>query len=659
MRNGRRSHGTTLAFALLFAAATALSAQGPVEPGDDFFAYANGEWLRTTEIPTGSGRWTGRNEISELTRQQLTQLIDGAAAAPAGSDARKVADFRAAYLDQDAIDARGMAPLRPLLERIDGVHDKSSLTRFLGHDMRADVDPLNLGVFDSASLLGLAVESGNHGEDTYVVFLLQGGLGLPGREAYLDSSPDMQMRRAEYQERIARVLALLGFDQPGKRATQVMALETAIAQSHASREASSDELNADNLWTRAAFMRNAPGMDWTAFFAAAGLAKQESFVVWQPSAIAGVAKLVDSYPLDTWRDYLRVHAVDLDAEALPRQFALAADTAPRAQRALEATQHAMSGAIGQMYAERYFPPAQKARVQIIVGNVIAAFRKRVSRVAWLTPATKVQALAKLDTLYFGVGYPEKWPNYSALAVDPQDAVGNRHRLAEWDYRNALRKIGQPADHTEWWIAPQTAGAVLLFQQNAYNFSAALLQPPKFDPAASDAANYGAIGAILGHEVSHFVDTLGADYQANGRKSRWWTATDLAQYQDATLPLVQQFSHYQPFPGLAIDGKATLVENVADLAGLESAFDAHRLALGPKASDPQWVRQQDRQFFLGFARTWRAKYRDDALRAQATSDHAPENYRVATVRNLDAWYDAFDVRPGHRLYLQPMARVHVW
>jgi predicted metalloendopeptidase len=335
------------------------------------------------------------------------------------------------------------------------------------------------------------------------------------------------------------------------------------------------------------------------------------------------------------------------------------DTAPRAQRALEATQQAMSGVIGQMYTERYFPPSQKARVQIIVSKVIAAFRKRVNGVAWLMPATKALALAKLDTVYFGVGFPEKWPNYSTLTVNPQDAVGNRHRAAEWNYQYALRKIGQSADHTEWWIAPQTVGAVLLFQQNAYNFSAALLQPPKFDPAASDAANYGAIGAILGHEVSHFVDTLGADYQANGGKTRWWTATDLAQYQDATLPLVQQFSHYQPFPDLSIDGKVTLVENVADLAGLESAFDAHRLALGPGAKDPEWLRQQDRQFFIGFARAWRAKYRDDALRAQVTNDHAPENYRVATVRNLDAWYDAFGVRPGHRLYLEPKARVHIW
>jgi predicted metalloendopeptidase len=320
----------------------------------------------------------------------------------------------------------------------------------------------------------------------------------------------------------------------------------------------------------------------------------------------------------------------------------------------------MSGPLGRLYADQYFRASDKARVQLIVRNVVAEFRKRVEAVKWLTPASKTQALAKLDTLYFGVAYPEKWPDYSTLAVNPADAFGNQHRIAQWNYQNALARVGQRADRTDWWMAPQTPGGVLLFQQNAYNFAAALLQPPKFDPAASDAANYGAIGAILGHEVSHTVDTIGADYDASGRKMRWWTETDLAQYQAVTEPLVQQFSGYRPFPDLAIDGKRTLVENVADLAGLVSAFDAYRHSLGPRADDKEFVHQQDREFFIGFARAWRGKYRDEGLRTQVISnDHAPESWRVATVRNLDAWYEAFDVQPGDRLYLEPKARVHIW
>jgi predicted metalloendopeptidase len=320
----------------------------------------------------------------------------------------------------------------------------------------------------------------------------------------------------------------------------------------------------------------------------------------------------------------------------------------------------MSGPLGRLYAERYFPPREKARVQVIANNVIAAFRERVTSVSWLSAASKQQALTKLATLYFGVAYPEEWPNYSSLTIDPMDALGNLRRVADWNYSHALGRIGQRDKHIDWSITPQSSSAFLLFNQNAYNFSAALLQPPKFDPNASEAMNYGAIGAIVGHEVSHFVDTLGADYEASGRKIRWWTAADLAHYESAVDPLVRQFSMYRPFPDLAVDGKLTLVENVADLAGLASAFDAYRRTLGPKANEKEYVRQQDREFFIGFARAWRAKYRDDGLRKLVTSDgHAPETYRVATVRNLDAWYEAFGVKPGHELYLDPHLRVRIW
>ena len=327
---------------------------------------------------------------------------------------------------------------------------------------------------------------------------------------------------------------------------------------------------------------------------------------------------------------------------------------------MDATQSALDDALGRMYVERYFPPEHKARVQAIAANVIAAFRQRVEAVTWLSPDAKAMALAKLRAVYFGVGYPEKWRDYSDLTVDPADAVGNLQRVAELNHHQAVARLGQPVDVASWAIAPHRPGAILLFHQNAYNFAAALLQPPKFDPAASDAANYGAIGAIVGHEVSHFVDTLGADNEADGRMRRWWTPDDMARYQAATEPLVSQFSGYQPFPDLAIDGKLTLTENLAELGGLAAAFAAYRRTLGSKASDKDEVRRQDRQFFIGFARAWRSKSRDDALRAQiATDGHAPERYRVATVRNLDAWYEAFDVRPGQRLYLDPKARVRVW
>ena len=641
-----------------------------IRPGDDFFAFANGAWLQATQIPDGEPRWNARNEINALTRRQVDQLVDDAAGAPVGSNARKVANFRAAYLDEATIEARGVTPLAPTMERINVIGDAMALTRFLGSELRADVDPLNLGIYDSAHLLGLSVEPGLQGEANHVALLLQGGLGLGDRDLYLSTTPDGQALRARYERYIGRMLALAGFDQAEQRAARVMALEVAIAQTHATRAASGDERNANNLWTRADFARQAPGIHWSEFFASAKLSKQQSFVVWQPGAVTGAAALVASQPLATWLDYLRFHVIHAHVEVLPRAFAeealvlrggeASSQPGSRAQRALPATQQAMSGLLGRLYAERFFPPQQAARVRAIAANVIEAFRQRVAAVTWLSPTSKQQALAKLQTVYFGVGYPEKWEDYDGLRVDAADPIGNLQRLADWNYEHALARVGQLVDTRQWWIAPQTAGAILLFQQNAYNFSAALLQAPKFDPAASDAMNYGAIGAIIGHEVSHFVDTLGADYDAARRKAHWWTAQDMAGYEAATRPLVEQFSNYRPLADAAIDGKQTLVENVADLGGLAAAFDAYRHTLGSKANDPQYVRQLDREFFIGFARAWRSKARQEALRTQIAIDgHAPESFRIATVRNLDAWYDAFDVRPGQALYLEPAARVRVW
>jgi putative endopeptidase len=660
-----------LALALLCTALDTAWAQG-VAPGDDFFAFANEAWLRSTVIPEGRERWGARNEIEELTRRQIAALLDSAATAPRGSAARMVADFRAAWLDEAAIEARGLAALQPILDTIDQVGDKVSLTRLLGDWIGADVDPLNYGIYQSSRLIGLSVEPGINGERLYPAFLLQGGLGLPDRDSYLGAEPRQQALRARYQVHVGRLLALAGFDHAGQRAAAVVELETALARSQATRAASANDHNADHRWTRADFAREAPGMDWPAFLAAEGLGGQDTIAVWQPGAMTGVAALVASAPLGTWKDYLRVHLLDEMADVLPRAVAEEAlamgsavsgqPPAPRAQRALGATQVAMGDAIGRMYAERYFSPRQKARVQAIVANVAAAFMRHVESATWLSPATRSQALAKLRTLHVGIGYPERWDGESdsGLTVDPADALGNYRRVLARDHRRALARLGRPVDLTQWWIAPQTVGAILVFQQNAYDFAAALLQPPKFDSTASDAANYGAIGAIIGHDISHYVDVLGADYDTAFAERRWWTADDLTRFQAAAEPLVRQFSGYQAFPDLAVNGSLTRTENVADLAGLTAAFEAYRLTSGDAARDTAFVRRQDREFFIGWARSWRVRIRDEALRTQlASNDHAPEPYRVNTVRNLDAWYDAFDVRPGQRLYLEPAARVRVW
>ena len=639
-----------------------------IEPGDDFFGYANGEWLNTTPIPPGKTKWGARSQISELTAQQVAQVIREARLA--GAAGRKVADFQAAYLDERRIERKGLAPIEPLLKSIDQLRDKRALARWLGAHLLADVDPLNKGIYNSSHLFGLAASFGIHGERNYLAYLVQGGLGLSDRNAYLDESAAAALAlRLDYREHIARLLHGAGYDQTAHRAEAVLALETAIARSHASAAESANDSNADNHWRRADFNRQAPGMNWPEFFAGAQLTRLSSLVAWQPAAIKGSSTLVASQPLSVWQDYLRFHVVHRYAEVLPSSIAEPANrwrsaAAPaqtsREQRAVAATNLAIPEAVARIYVQRHFSAASKARAKAIFDNVAAAFSRRVAAVPWMSSATKRVALAKLKGLYFGIGYPEQWQDDSKLRISATDAAGNLQRVAEWNYHQALAKLGRPLDKREWAMDPQSPGAVLIFQLNAYNFAAALLQAPKFDARASEAANYGAIGAIFAHEVSHFVDTLGADYDAQGAARNWWTAEDKANYDAASQPLIDQFSAYRPFPELAVDGKQTLTENIADLAGLASAFEAYRQVLASRAANPDELHRMDRQFFIGFARSWRSKLTDEALREQLASDgHAPDRYRVATVRNLDAWYEAFGVRPGHKLYLAPNQRVRIW
>ena len=634
-----------------------------VRPGDDFFAYANGAWLKATVIPAGKDRWTARNDIDSVTRRQILSVFDGAASAPAGSLPRLLADFRAAYENEALLDARGLAPLQPLLDRIAGIHDRSALARRIGADLGTDVDPLNWGLYQSTHVLGLSVEPSIHGERNYVPFLLQGGLGLPNRDSYADTAATLRGRYLAY---ITRVLSLGGFAESDRRARAVLALETALARTQGPPQASANDHNADSAWATADFSRQAPGLNWVAFFDAAGLARLDSLVPWQPGAVRGLAALAASQPLEAWKDYLRFHLLDRYADALPRGFREAAaafhgqDGSTRAQRALDATQTALADVVGRLYVERYFSPRQKARIQSIVANVVTAFKKRLDAVTWMTPASRAVALAKVEALYVGIGYPDRWEDYSDLTLDPRDAAGNVRRIADRSYRHTLARLGQPTDRRGWVMTPQTVGGVLIFQQNIYNFTAALLQPPKFDSTASDAALYGSIGAIIGHDVTHFVDVLGAEYEVDGRERRWWTTADSAGFAAAAAPLVDQVAGYRPFPDLGLNGTATRTESVADLGGLAAAFDAYRAALGPRSADTSYVRQEDREFFLAFARSLRAKLSDGALRTQiSTGDHAPDQFRVALVRNLDAWYDAFDVRPGDRWYLAPAQRVRIW
>ncbi len=645
-----------------------------VKPGDDFFTYANGTWAATTEIPADRSNYSAGVVLTELSDRRVADLIKDAAGsgAAAGSDLRKVGDFYASYMDSTAIDAAGLTPLRPTLDSIAAIHDRTDLARVLGSTIRADVDVLNNTNVYTENILGLWVAQDLDDPSHYSPFLLQGGLGMPDRDYYLDTSSTMAATRRKYQEHVAAMLTLAKVADAAAKADAIMRLETGIASAHTSRETTGDVTKGNNHWSRADFAAKAPGLDWATFFTAAGLGAPKRFVVWQPGAVRGISALVASEPLETWKDYLTFHAIQSRVAVLPSAFysqsfaffgpVLSGAQKPRDRwkRAVGVTNDALGFAVGRLYAERYFPPAEKARAQAMVANLIAAFRSRIDRLDWMAPTTKAQAKAKLAVLKVGVGYPDRWPEYGGLEVKPGDAFGNVERARLYQLRRSLARLGRPVDRSEWVMTPQTVNAVNLPAMNAMNFPAAILQPPYFDPKRPLAMDYGAMGAIIGHEVSHSFDNQGALFDARGRLHNWWTKGDFKHFEASSAQLVAQYDAYRPFPDLAVKGRQTLGENIADVAGLAAAYDAYHRSLGGKAAPAVQGFSGDQQFFVSYAQSWRAKYRDPALRNRIVTDgHAPNMYRAATVRNLDAWYRAFEVKPGEKLYLAPADRVRVW
>jgi predicted metalloendopeptidase len=645
-----------------------------VQPGDSFWQYANGTWLKQAEIPADRSYWGPGEVLTELTDRRTADLIQEIAksAAAAGTDQQKIRDYYASFLDTAAIDRAGLSPLKPALDSIAAIGDRTSLAHYLGTTLRADVDVFNATNFYTPNLLGLWVAQDLDDPAHYSPFLVQGGLEMPDRSYYLDSSSAIAGVRAQYQPHVAAMLKLAGMPDPGTKAAAIVELETRMARAHLSREAGEDVQKGNNHWTRADFAAKAPGLDWDAYFRAAGLGKTPRFVVWQPGAVTGLSALVASEPLDTWKAWLVFHAIQDRAAVLPtpfgqESFAFFGTTLSgtkkqrdRWKRAVNATNDALGYAIGRLYVARYFPPAEKARAEAMAANIMAAFRDRIDRLEWMAPATKQEAKAKLAALKVGVGYPDHWLDYSALQVKPGDAFGNAQRAELLQLHQALAKLVKPVDRSEWVMTPQTVNAVNLPAMNAMNFPAAILQPPYFDPDRPAALDYGAMGATIGHEVSHSFDNAGALFDSHGRLRNWWTPDDFKHFKASGAALATQYDHYHPFPDLAINGKQTLGENIADLAGLAATYEAYHRSLGGKPAPVADGFTGDQQFFISYAQSWREKAREPALRNQVLTDgHAPGEYRALTVRNMDAWYAAFGVKPGQALYLAPGERVRVW
>jgi putative endopeptidase len=645
--------------------------ENSIKPGDDFYRYANGEWLNANTIPLGQSSYDNRGFMAENTSRQVRDLIRNAASAHAnkGSVLQKVGDYYASFLDQSRIEAKGLSPLSDEMGKISSIVDRKSLSAYLGTTLNSEVEGLTA---NADHVFGIWINQGFEDSEHNLPHICQGGLGLPDRDDYLDSSPKKAGLRDQYQAHINAMLTLAGDTNGESEAARILSLEIRIAQAFAPDADAADVFKQNNPWKRADFDTKAPGLDWEAYFQAAGLAEQRDFIVWQPSAVIGVSALARSENIDVWKGYLRFHLLEHYADVLPKaitaeHFAFyrmilsgAQQMPDRTQEAIAATNGALGRAVGQLYVDRYFPPKAKARAQAMARDLITAYHGRISSLNWMSPETKQKALAKLAALQVIVGYPSVWIDYSLLDVSRTDAFGNLRRAEAFDRSRNLARLKQPVDPIEWPINPQLPGAVIMFSPNAEFFSAAILQPPYFDSEGDSAFNYGSAGAAMAHEITHSFDELGNIYDAQGRLGAWWTAEDRVRYIEATEKLVQQFNSCCPFPNLCVNGKQALSENSADLAGLLVAHDAYLLFLRGKSDVVIDGLSGEQRFFLAFAKRWRQLQAETALRQQLKTDtHSPGEYRSDTVRNVDAWYEAYKVAPSDKLYVKPEDRARIW
>jgi putative endopeptidase len=644
-----------------------------VSPGDDFFGYANGSWVKRTEIPADRSR-IGGFYIADLERERNTRELFSniLKSNPSSGPEALIANYYNAYLNTDAIDRAGMAPAKADLDAIGAIADKRALSAAIGSSLRADTDPLNATNYRTENLFGVFVTQGLATPGEQLPYLMQGGLGLPDAQYYLAGDAKMAGTRDKYRTYVQTILQHAGYADPAAAAGRIMDLEMKIARAHEPREQSEDFANGAQVWRRQQLEQKAPGLDWAALLNAAGLGSVQKFDAYHFASIPKLAALVGSEPLQNWKDWLAFHTINQHAAVLPKpirdanfafygtELAGTPQQRPRDALALNATSTQLQDAVGRAYVDKYFPASSKTQIQSMVDNIKAAFARRVQAIDWMAGSTKQEALKKVENIVVGVGYPDTWRDYSGLQIVGDNAYANLKNARLWEYRHQLAKIGKPMDRKEWWMPPQLVNAVNLPVQNALNFPAAILVKPFFDPNADPAANYGAIGATIGHEISHSFDNGGALFDATGALRNWWTPADFKRFTEAGNALAKQFDQYEALPGLHVNGKLTLGENIADVAGLAAAYDAYKASLNGKPAPVINGLNGDQRFFLAYAQSWAVKSRPETLRQIVlTNGHAPEQFRALTVRNIDAWYPAFNVQPGQKLYLAPDKRVKIW
>jgi putative endopeptidase len=636
-----------------------------VTPGNDWVKFTNGAYLDALEIPADRSNYGMFTKLRDLSQERTRTIIEAAAAQPAaaGSDGQKVGDYYASFMDEAGVEAKGLAPLQPRLAAIAAITDRKALAMAIGNASRDGIDVP----------VGVSVYSDLKNPDLTAAYIGQGGIGLPDRDYYLDEkNPKFAEVRAKYVPYIAKLLSLAGYSDSPARAQRIYDLEKKIATAHWTQVEQRQVEKLYNPVARTAIAKAYPGIEWAALLTASGLDRQNSLIIANPSAITGAGKLLASEPLDTWKDYLAYQTLRSAAPYLPKAFVDAnfdftgtvlsgqPQNQPRWKRAVDSTSNTLGEAAGKLYVEKYFPPEAKAKADALVRNIIAAMDGRLAALTWMDPRTKLAAREKLAAFTPKIGYPDKWRDYANYVVVRGDALGNAMRYNRFEYQRQLDKIGKPVVRSEWGMTPMTVNAYANPTWNEIVFPAAILQAPFFDPNADSAVNYGGIGMVIGHEISHHFDDQGRKFDKTGKLADWWTAEDVKRFTVLTDKVVKQYAAYEPLPGSHVNGALTLGENMADLAGVTIAYDAYQRSLDGKPAPVLDGFTGEQRFYLGASQVWRQKYRDAALlRGLTTDPHTPGHYRPYVVRNFDSWYAAFGAKPGETYYLAPADRVKVW
>ncbi|MDZ4870260.1 MAG: M13 family metallopeptidase [Alphaproteobacteria bacterium] len=642
-----------------------------VKPGDDFFRHTGGTWMKNTKIPADRTRWGSFNILAAKSEEDVKNLVNEVSAkkqAP-GSAEQKVADFYSSYLDTKKIDALGLAPFQADLDRISALKTHEETARLIGDPGMAANSPIAVGFF-----YGLDDKN----PDRYAVDVLQAGLGMPDRDYYLKSDAKFAETRTAYKAYVAQMLGLAKYPNAAAAADAVMAVEMKIAEKQWPIEKQRDRDISFVPKSPAELKAFAPQFPWDEVFQAGGLTKQDRFILRTAEPVQLLAKLFRDTPVETWRAYLTFHYLNAQADILPTAFDDASfafngkvltgqeTKRDRWKRAVLALSGQFGGAplaeaVGAVYVKRHFTPQAKAQVKELVDNLLLAYRNRIETLEWMSPETRKIAMRKAQTVRVKIGYPDRWRDYSKLEIKAGDAYGNRKRAAMWDWNRQASRLAQKADKDEWGMAPQTVNAYYNPTWNEIVFPAAILQAPFFDPNADAAVNYGAIGGVIGHEMGHGYDDQGAKSDENGILRTWWKKDDEDRFAVKVKALAAQYSSYEPLPGVKVNGDFTSGENIGDLGGVAVSFEAYRLSLKGKDAPVTDGFTGNQRFFLGWCQVWRSIIRDEALRVQVTSDvHSPAEYRCnGSVRNVDAWYDAFGVKPGDKMYLKPEDRVRIW